>query len=320
MDSGASTKIYYANSYHKDFFWTKWIVDGFESVLIKEGYKLETKHGFLNAFTENKSSKEKLGRKIIDEIKKYDPDLVVCTDDDAMLNVCQYIKDRNVLFNGINGIHKYIKSGHIDSIEKPGHNITGVFQIAYWKESLSLIKKLYPKAKTFSVIKDKTTTSNELYSELKSKLNSLPLKLKRVVESNKFEKWKQELKKMSKETDVLFILNANSIVGIKGNAIEYTEVYKWIGNNILKPTIGTWQGPVENGILLSASDDGPNQGIFTAYQAIKILKGAKPGDIKIMPPPNGVPIINMKTARKLKLRIKQEHMNIFIDNGKIYEP
>ncbi len=312
------TKIFYANSYNEGFFWTGWIVNGFEDVLKKNGYKLETQHGFLNAFTESKLAQKERARKVLKQIKLFNPDLIICTDDDAMALVCLNIRDRKVIFTGINGMDKYLSSEFINSLSKPGHNMTGIFQKTYYSESLNLIKKLFPKARTFAVVKDLSTTSNEQFKELQAEKTTLPLKLIKMIESNKYEIWQEKSKELALKVDVIFYLNANSVFDKNGKQVQYTDVYRWLGNNIKIPTVGTWRGQIENGLLLSASDDGPNQGIYAAYLALKILEGTSPGSLEIKSPPNGIPIINIGTVKKLKIQIKQEHMNIFIDNGKIY--
>jgi beta-galactosidase GanA len=55
-----------------------------------------------------------------------------------------------VVFWGINGLP--LRYGLIDKLEAPGRNVTGVWQSGYHKESLDLLKKLVPKAKTFGIL------------------------------------------------------------------------------------------------------------------------------------------------------------------------
>jgi ABC-type uncharacterized transport system substrate-binding protein len=69
---------------------------------------------------------------------------------------------------------------------------------------------------------------------------------------------------------------------------------------------------------VAAADTKQEQGRFAAHLAASILKGAHPGDLPIMTPPNGIPVLNVDTATRLGIAVPQEMMNMFIDDGRIY--
>ena len=50
-----------------------------------------------------------------------------------------------------------------------------------------------------------------------------------------------------------------------------------VGGTRMKPGTSTWIGPVQSGILVSASDAAVNQGIYTAKLLSQVMDGKKPG-------------------------------------------
>ena len=54
------------------------------------------------------------------------------------------------VFWGVNG--RPMKYGLLDSMDRPGHNVTGVWQSGYHKESLELLSQLVPNLKTYAIV------------------------------------------------------------------------------------------------------------------------------------------------------------------------
>ena len=96
--------------------------------------------------------------KIMRELDAFAPDIVLLGDDNATNYVGnQYIDGGTpVVFWGVNG--NPLKYGLIDSIEHPGHNVTGVYQAGYLKEGVSWLTQLLPDVKTIAVLSDDSET------------------------------------------------------------------------------------------------------------------------------------------------------------------
>ena len=258
---------------------------------------------------------------ILKDIATKKPDLIFTTDDDAFRFVGIHIEKTPVIFNGINGDpSKYLYSPKIDTINKPGHNITGVYQTTYFAQSLHLLKSLVPKAKTFAVISDTTTTGKALLGALeKIPEDSLPLKWKETLISDDFSEWKKQLKEWEKKVDVYFLLSANAVHDSNSKLMTNDEAVAWIRDNTKLPGTASWGFQVSAGVLVSATDDGVTQGEFSAFYALKILRGTKPGELPIVSPPNGIPALNLARMKKLSIDPKADLIEIFIDNGKIFK-
>lgn len=319
--------LYVVDSYNPATFeWTREINAGIVQGLEKGGLKKDMDYRMFSAtidayVNESPDKMEAQGNRILEDIRIKKPDLVLTTDDDALVWVGLKIDDVPVVFNGINGDpRKYLSSSKIDTLEKPGNNITGVYQTTYFHQSLALIKKLVPSARTFGVMTDTTTTGKILLESLeKIDAGSLPLQWKETLVSDQFPKWKETLSAWRGQVDAVFILSANAVYDKQGKLMTSDHAVGWIADNSSIPETSCWAYQVKDGILASATDDGVKQGQFSAMLALKILEGAAPGDLAITTPPDGVPAINLARAKKLEITVPQELMSLLIEDGVIFK-
>ena len=54
-----------------------------------------------------------------------------------------------------------VKYGLVETAERPGHNVTGVYESGYYVESLQFLKRLAPQVKTIAVLSDKTVSGQD---------------------------------------------------------------------------------------------------------------------------------------------------------------
>lgn len=319
--------LYVANSYDpKSFSWTKDVIGGIVQGLEDGGLKQGVDYQMINATMDalSNSAPEQMqaqANRILADIQDRKPDLVLTTDDDALTWVGLAIDDIPVVFNGVNGDpHRYLASAKIDSIEKPGHNLTGVYQTTYYRQSLLLIQKLVPSARTFATITDKTTTGKTMLKSLEAvDRASLPLLWKDRCVSDQFSQWQAKIKAWQDQVDVVFMLSSNAVNDQQGNRMTMQQVIDWIATHSTLPDTACWTEQVKDGILVSATDDGAQQGRFSAALVLKILQGAAPGELPISTPPNGVPALNLARAKHLAILPSQELMSLLIENGVIFK-
>ena len=319
--------LYVVNSYDpKNFGWTRDVLDGIFQGLANGGMNQGSDYELVSETMDalNRNTPEQMqaqADRILADIRARKPDLVLTTDDDALARVGLALDDMPVVFNGVNGDpRRYTVSAKIDSLEKPGHNLTGVYQTTYYRQSLMLIKKLAPSTRTFATITDTSTTGKTLLASLKAlDAESLPLQWKDSLESDQFVRWKEKIKAWQNQVDVMFLLSANTVVDQQGNRMSMKQVIEWTAANSFLPDTACWAEQVHDGILVSATDDGAQQGRFSATLALKILQGADPGELPISTPPNGVPALNLARAKSLGISPPQDLMSLLIENGVIFK-
>ena len=145
--------------------------------------------------TKRKRSLTEIGKtthRIMVAIDDFAPDLVLLGDDNATNYIGHELLDTDipVVFWGVNGLP--LKYSLIDSMDEPGHNVTGVWQAGYHKESLELLHALVPEAKTFAILACDSETSRPKIKQLQvlDRQGKLPLALVDVVATNSLSEFK----------------------------------------------------------------------------------------------------------------------------------
>ena len=107
--------------------------------------------------------KEEMSIKVYKIARDFEPDLIFLGEDNAAQYIGTKFLDTEipVVFWGLN--NSPIKYDLVDRIDRPGHNVTGVYQSGYYVESLELLKKIVPVVRTFAILSDGTTTGRSQY-------------------------------------------------------------------------------------------------------------------------------------------------------------
>ena len=322
-------RIFVVSSYHKAYLWSQSTQKGLAAAMRRYGYldnETQVRELAENDFVESskaiikkdwmdtkrKNSSADVARattRITREIEKFQPDLVMLGDDNAANYIGNQLLDTStpVVFWGINGLP--LKYGLVDSMDAPGHNVTGVWQAGYYKESLVLLKRLVPSARTFAILACDSVTSrpNVKMIQLLARRGDLPLELVDVVVTNSYEEFKARALELSKRVDAFFVLNHDTLVDSRGEHVDMLTVGRWYLENIKKPEASHEDQFVREGMLLTANDSGFNQA-FTAFEmAYDILEqGLDPGRIRTRTPAKGPFLVNSQRAKALQISLKDK--------------
>ncbi|MCP4408524.1 MAG: hypothetical protein GY807_12320, partial [Gammaproteobacteria bacterium] len=204
-------RIFIVSSYNRDYLWSQSTHAGVTAAMLRYGYiDNETQ---LQTFTDSdylESSRAVVKKtwmdtkrhssvtdiaaatlRIMNEIEQFQPDLVLLGDDNATNYIGNQLLDTEtpVVFWGINSLP--LKYGLVDSMDRPGHNITGVWQSGFYKESLDLLHTLAPKARTFAILACNSATAKPKVKQIAAlgRQGELPLKLIATVQTNSYEEF-----------------------------------------------------------------------------------------------------------------------------------
>jgi putative tryptophan/tyrosine transport system substrate-binding protein len=192
--------------------------------------------------------------------------------------------------------------GLVDSISRPGGNVTGVsfYDIPVTGKRLALLHELVPKAEIIAVLQDPTSaTYKSEILEIEKSASALRQKIITVQASNE------------REINVAFLAVAKSGAGailIGGGANFNGRRNQFIGLAALHaiPASYAFSGTVAAGGLVSyganQTDAYRRAGVYSA----RILKGEKPGDLPVELPTKFDLAINLKTAKALGLAVPPE--------------
>jgi len=326
QESSVKTRMLVVDGYHKEYLWSQHINKGLCAALLKLGYLdnndqvtafnqkdySESARAVIKRLwmdTKRKKTKEELAVstfKITQIIKKFKPDLIFLGDDNAANYIGNQFLDTDIpiVFWGVNNTP--VKYGLVNNAEKPGHNVTGVYQTTYYKESLQLLQTIVPYVKTFAVLSDDTTTGrihNKAIQHLDRK-GMLPLKLVKIVATNDYEVWKRKALELQDKVDAFFIASSNGLKDSGGITVSNEEAARWYIAHIKIPEAVGFRYRVEHGWLCAADDSGYNQGYEAVVIAHDILaNGANPALYPPRTPKRGPLMVNKHRAKMLGITL-----------------
>lgn len=320
-------RIFIVSSYSRDYIWSVSTQRGLNAAMLKNGYldfsaqaetlmltdAVESKSAVIRKVwmdTKRRNSRSEIAsttKTILTQLYQFKPDLVLLGDDNAVNYVGNQLLGSNipVVFWGVNGLP--LKYGLIENLDSPGRNITGVWQSGYYKESLELLMRLVPKARTFAILACDSETSrpNVKMIEQLAKRGVLPLKLVDTIVSNSYEDFKRRALETSRKVDAFFVLNHDTLRDANGRHVDMLEVGRWYLENIRIPEASHEDQFVYEGMLLTANDSGYNQGFLAFEMASLILAGrAKPERMAVRTPDRGPYLVNRLRAEQLGISLK----------------
>jgi ABC-type uncharacterized transport system substrate-binding protein len=322
-------RLLVVSSYHREYIWTKETNRGFCDAMLKTGYfdnseqaaeftrsdTVETAKAVVKKVwmdTKRKRSTEDIARStasITKTIGQFKPDLLLLGDDNAANYIGNQFLDTSIpiVFWGVNSTP--LKYGLLDTMERPGHNVTGVYQPGYIVEGIHLLKTLMPKAKSLAILSDESETGRANYKavEYLARKGILPLRLVETAATSSFTAWKEKALELQKKADAFFIGHYASLQHPDGSYVTPEEAVRWYITNIRVPEVMTERQFVEQGILCTADDSGYKQGYEAVLIADDILaRGAKPATYPPRAPKRGALIVNKQRARMLGISLSPD--------------
>jgi len=196
-----------------------------------------------------------------------------------------------------------VAAGYIDSLARPGGNITGLTRLTreLSGKRLELLTEVVPKISRVGVFWEPPNRPGILVSGFKDYEAAAPaLKMQlqslEVRGSNDFEGAFRVAAKG----------RANALIMIRSPLL--TRHQKQIAELAIKnrlPSMNETSDMVEAGGLASYAANDADQFRRAAYYVDRILKGAKPADLPVEQPTKFELVINLKTAKQIGLTIPQ---------------
>jgi ABC-type uncharacterized transport system substrate-binding protein len=195
-----------------------------------------------------------------------------------------------------------VKAGFIESLARPGGNVTGVTNLSrgLGSKRLELLKEAVPKVARVAVLYDPANPPSvlEVKEVLPVPARALGLTLQpwEVRAADGFEK---VFAALNKRPDGLYVLGAPLMAANQ----------KRIAGLALKsrlPSMYPTRDAVDAGGLMSYGADLADIYRRVAYYVDRILKGAKPADLPVEQPTKFELVINLKTAKQIGVTIAPE--------------
>lgn len=318
-------RIFVVSSYHREYDWSQDTNRGFCDAMLAFGYfdnqaqaaeytaqdyvetsKVIVKKKWMDA--KRKTSKPELRKaalEITQSIKAFKPDLIFLGDDEAGNYIGNQFMDTTIpmVFWGFND--SPVKYGLVETADRPGHNVTGVYQKGYYLESLLLLKAIVPTIKTFAILTDDSPSgrAHRKGIEFLARKGVFPVRLVDTVVTNDYELWKRRALELQKKVDAFFVAQYSTLKDAQGNQVPNLVVARWYLENIKIPE-ATLGFIVKQGLLCGADDSGYKQ----AYEAVRIAHDiweevAMPATYPIRAPKRGALRANRERATMLGITL-----------------
>lgn len=189
-----------------------------------------------------------------------------------------------------------VAAGLVDSLSKPGGNVTGTSDMEPIKDQLKLIKDLGIDAKRIGIIYN----AGEVNSTVQVKIamdeaSSLGYSITEATVSNSSEV-SQAAQSLVGKVDAIWLPTDNTVASSVAAIIK-------VANSAKIPVIASERGMVSGGSLCTLGISYEDLGYQTGLMAVKILKGEKPTNIRVETAKNLQLIINQKEADAIGLKI-----------------
>ena len=195
-----------------------------------------------------------------------------------------------------------VATGLVDSLARPGGNITGVTRITrdLNGKRLELVKDVVPTTSRVGVLFQAGSTSGDIhFKEYETAARALKIELQSLGVRGQNPDFEAAFRVAVKGRVSSFITITNSLTNF------YREKIAALAIKHRLPSMYERTTNVEAGGLMSYSANEAESFRRAAVYVDKILKGTKPADLPVEQPTKFEFVINLKTAKALNLTIPQ---------------
>src|SRR4051812_15296648 len=226
------------------------------------------------------------------------PDVIVVESTPAALAVKQATSTIPIVLALVSGP---VGSGLVASLAHPGGNVTGLSNqtVDLAAKRLQLLKEAIPKARRVSVLFNPDTPPNKVMNErLKEAAPHVGVELK-FISVRKPDDLQSAFAGLSpSNTDAIYIVDDATM-------FTMAEEFLRLGAEAKLPIIYADRRRARKEVLFSYAVDFRDLFRRAAVYADKILKGAKPSDLPVEQPTKFELVVNLRTAKALRLTIPE---------------
>jgi ABC-type uncharacterized transport system substrate-binding protein len=251
-----------------------------------------------NITLEYRDTEGKLDRlsAVADELVRLGVDVLVTAGTPAALALKNATRTIPIVFTSVGDP---VAAGLVDSLPRPGGNITGFTEISgvLAGKRLELLKETVPKLSRVAVLWNPRNPGNaQQWKESQLAAPELGLQL-HSMEVSSADKCESAFKEAVKARSAAIAVAQDSLFNVNEKLIADLAIKNRL------PSIYTRREFVESGGLMSYGNDRAEPYRRAALMVDKILKGTKPADIPVEQPTKFELMINLKTAKALNLTI-----------------
>ncbi|MGT2910732.1 ABC transporter substrate binding protein [Streptococcus cameli] len=263
--------------------------EGFVAELEKNGYK----EGEKITIDYQNSQGDQANLQTISEQLVGKNDLVLAIATPAAQSLATASTEVPILFTAVTDP---VSADLVDSMEKPGGNLTGTSDQAPIDKQVELLGQAVPDAKTVGILYTTSERNSEVQveeAEVLLKKAGYTVVLKGISSTNDVQ---DAATSLMKDVDVVFVPTDNTVASTMTMIGELSVEYK-------VPVIGGSTDMVDAGGLLTYGTNYEALGRQTAKMAIKVLEGKAPAEVAVEVPETVDLHVNKDMAEKLGIDV-----------------
>lgn len=296
-------RILYVDSYNTDYAWVREVSKGINAVLDERipdpsSYELRVMH--MDTKNHRKTKEIEAAALLVkSEIDAWEPDVVICSDDNAVeyVIVKYYLNtDVPVIFCGVNW--------DCSHYGLPASNVTGILEVYLVPQLLEILEP-YCKGMDIGFIASDTPLEARNAVNVAQYFNlDMNVRL-----ASSLEDFKQAYVDLQEQCDVLLMYEIQSIEGY-----DEQNVCSFIMQNTRIPT-GSPLGFLAPYVLVACATSGEEHGRWAASKAVDVLEGTPVSSIPVEQNKNAIIYLNMSLAKRLNIVFPMKLINraIFVE-------
>src|SRR5262249_11634166 len=191
-----------------------------------------------------------------------------------------------------------VGAGHVDSLARPGGNMTGFIQFEYSLSGkwLELLKEVAPRVTRVAILREPGAAGIGQWAILQAVANSLNVEVKPIglSEASEIERAISAFAEAP---------NTGLIAVVSAASLRHRELIIRLAAQNRMPAVYAYRVFVTDGGLMTYGPDTASQYRRAAGYVHRILKGEKPADLPVQAPTKYELVINLKTAKALGLDV-----------------
>lgn len=261
-------RVFYLNSYHEGYGSSDDITRGLRATLAAANIELQT---FLMD-TKRRSSEAEIQQQAaaaVAAIRQFNPAVIIASDDAAVQYViAPHFKNgpTPVVFCGVNW--------SAQQYALPRQHVTGMLEVVPIVETITTIRKYYPRAKTLFVLSEDNLSEQSNRRAMEPLFAQLGLRV-RYAYARDYPSWKQHFLAAQQQADLIYLPTNGAIKGWND-----AEARAFVRKNMRRPVL-TCDDFMMPYAVFGLTKVAREQGEWAARTALAILAGKAPQAIAV---------------------------------------
>lgn len=302
----AVDRILVVHSYHKGYEWTDDIQNGIDRALSDRPYDIHIIYMDTKRHTDVSWMIE-AGKRALDEVKTFKPDIVITTDDNAQKYFAKELSTQpdspRIVFCGVNAPLK--------EYGFPNDKATGFIGRSHLTATMKLAVALRPQIKRVTFLSDNGISSRNAYDFYKTL--DIPVKVVDYINVSNFAQWQSAVLKANQDSDAILVTMYHTIKYASNDVVsmEPGKVMRWTVQNSKVPILGVYPFTIKDGAMMGICSSGKEHGYMAGITAIDMLTTGRPAfRYPINTSVEGAIMFNVDAVKQFNLTIPKNLSNM----------